>query len=147
MTPGAVVRTHPLRLGEREIARLETSGYLSPTRPDALDDLVPWLVIAIDRLIVAKALREQQLSSRPPEEGPSEEALHRRLLRSAGEWQLTPRQLACVERLVRGRSNREIARDVGCTERTVEAHLAVVFRRAGVRARSSLVARFWSEPW
>ena len=108
---------------------------------------MPWLVIAIDRLLVSKAYKDQLLSSRPPEEGPSEEVLHRRLARSADEWQLTPRQLACVERLVRGRSNREIARDIGCTERTVEAHLAVVFRRAGVRARSSLVARFWSEAW
>src|SRR5207244_2853513 len=111
----------------REIARLETTRAGGAERPDpglsasapgdTLDELVPWLVLAVDRVLLAQALRDRR-STPPP---PSEEALERRLARAADEWSLTPRQLGCVERLVRGRSNREIARDVGCTERTVEA--------------------------
>ncbi len=38
-----------------------------------------------------------------------------------------------------GRSNKEVARQLDITERTVKAHLGAVFRKLGVRDRMQLV--------
>jgi DNA-binding NarL/FixJ family response regulator len=40
--------------------------------------------------------------------------------------------------VARGESNKEVARNLGITERTVKAHLSVVFEALGVRDRLQL---------
>ncbi|HVY47610.1 MAG TPA: helix-turn-helix transcriptional regulator, partial [Minicystis sp.] len=143
---GGALTTRPLRVGAREVARLEFAGPKRGARTDALVDLVPWLVLAVDRALLAGVVRAHAPAAQAAADD-SDAEFERRLERARSSWKLTPRQTACLGRLVRGRSNREISLDLGCTERTVEAHVAVVFRRARIRGRSSLVARFWSEPW
>jgi DNA-binding NarL/FixJ family response regulator len=59
--------------------------------------------------------------------------------RQPGTQGLTPRQLDVLEQLVRGHSNKEIARSLGMAEPTVKAHLVTVFRVLGVRNRAEAV--------
>ncbi|MCB1893628.1 MAG: response regulator transcription factor [Zoogloeaceae bacterium] len=52
---------------------------------------------------------------------------------------LTPRERAVATEVSRGATNKEAARTLGITERTVKAHLAAVFEKFGVRDRLELV--------
>jgi DNA-binding NarL/FixJ family response regulator len=54
-------------------------------------------------------------------------------------WHLRPRERAVLDRLVAGRSNREIAADLHLGEETVKTHLRSVYRKLGVRDRSQAV--------
>jgi two-component system, NarL family, nitrate/nitrite response regulator NarL len=54
---------------------------------------------------------------------------------------LSPQQLRIVEAIVAGCSNKEIARDLHLSERTVKYHLTRIFRQFGVSGRMEL-ARF-----
>lgn len=57
---------------------------------------------------------------------------------------LTARELAVAEEVTRGASNKEVARNLGITERTVKAHLAAAFAKLGVRDRLQLALRLQS---
>jgi DNA-binding NarL/FixJ family response regulator len=52
---------------------------------------------------------------------------------------LTPRELDCVEQLVRGSPNREIAARLAISEVTVKLHLNSAFKKMGARNRSDAV--------
>ncbi len=52
---------------------------------------------------------------------------------------LTPRERAVAMEVSKGATNKEAARRLGITERTVKAHLAAVFEKLGVRDRLELV--------
>jgi DNA-binding NarL/FixJ family response regulator len=54
---------------------------------------------------------------------------------------LTPRQLACVLKLVQGKSNKLIARDLGLAESSVKTHLSGAFKTLGVGNRTEAVFR------
>jgi DNA-binding NarL/FixJ family response regulator len=51
---------------------------------------------------------------------------------------LTEREREIARRVTRGESNKEIARGLDIAERTVKAHLTVVFEKLGVRDRLQL---------
>ena len=53
---------------------------------------------------------------------------------------LTERQLAVLGQLVRGRSNKEIARALALAEPTVKGHLVTVFRVLSVRNRAEAMS-------
>lgn len=52
---------------------------------------------------------------------------------------LTPRERAVLTALVSGQSNKEIARDMGISHRTVEVHRASLMTRLGVRTLADAV--------
>jgi RNA polymerase sigma factor (sigma-70 family) len=54
---------------------------------------------------------------------------------------LTERERGVAEAVASGLSNKEVARRLGITERTVKAHLSSAFRKLGVRDRMQLVVR------
>lgn len=54
---------------------------------------------------------------------------------------LTERERAVALAVLEGHSNKEVARRLGITERTVKAHLGAVFGKLGVRDRMQLVLR------
>lgn len=54
---------------------------------------------------------------------------------------LTPRQLAVLQRLLRGWPNKLIARELGLTEGTVKIHIAAILRALQVRNRTEAVVR------
>lgn len=51
---------------------------------------------------------------------------------------LSPREREVALAVASGASNKEVARDMGITERTVKAHLTAIFERLGVRDRMQL---------
>lgn len=52
---------------------------------------------------------------------------------------LSPREQEVASSVAAGRSNKEVARDLGITERTVKAHLSAVFEKLQARDRLHLV--------
>lgn len=53
---------------------------------------------------------------------------------------LSPRHIELLVRLGQGKSNKEIARDLGISPFTVRAHMSVLFRKLGVSSRSAAAA-------
>lgn len=49
---------------------------------------------------------------------------------------LTPQQFRVLERIGEGRLNKQIAGELGIQERTVKAHVSVIFEKLGVRNRT-----------
>jgi DNA-binding CsgD family transcriptional regulator len=69
-----------------------------------------------------------------------------RARRIGAAWGLTPRQREVLAGVASGLSNRELARRLGCSQATVEAHLRSLFVHVGCHGRAALVARFWTSP-
>jgi DNA-binding NarL/FixJ family response regulator len=59
------------------------------------------------------------------------------------EVQLTPREAEVLGLVKSGLANKQIARRLGISERTVKAHLTSVFQRIGVADRTQ--AALWAE--
>jgi DNA-binding NarL/FixJ family response regulator len=81
-------------------------------------------------------------------ESPLDPKAARLLLRSrtAGDddqVELSPRELEVLRLVVEGLVNKQIARRLGITERTVKAHLTSVFQRIGVADRTQ--AALWAQ--
>jgi two-component system, NarL family, nitrate/nitrite response regulator NarL len=87
-----------------------------------------WINRAFVRALVAAVVASTERSNRAPSRDPA----HRRLER------LTPRQREVAGAIARGESNKEIARRLNVTERTVKAHLTEIFRKVGVMDRMQL---------
>ena len=64
-------------------------------------------------------------------------------------WQkaLSKRELQVLAELRRGRSNKEIARNLGVSITTVNKHVQQVLKKLHVRTRSQAVAMVTAEPW
>ena len=60
---------------------------------------------------------------------------------------LSPREREVLDALLRGRSNDEIAAELGISRKTVEAHLSRLFNRAGVLSRTELAILAERERW
>jgi DNA-binding NarL/FixJ family response regulator len=58
-------------------------------------------------------------------------------------WRLTSREREVLDQIVNGRCNKEIARELGCSSRTVEVHVSSVLMKSGCTSRVELVAQFW----
>ena len=54
---------------------------------------------------------------------------------------LTPAEQTVLKLVLEARSNRDIAKQRGTSERTVANQLASIFRKTGTRSRAELVAR------
>lgn len=68
------------------------------------------------------------------------------LLTSAkARWSLTEREGQTLALLAEGLSNRAIAANLECAERTVEVHVARLLSKSKSGNRSELIARFWRE--
>ena len=53
---------------------------------------------------------------------------------------LTPRERQVFELIVRGNTNKQVARALGCTERTIKAHRHRVMEKMQVRSVAELVS-------
>ncbi len=65
-------------------------------------------------------------------------ATHGRPARTA--FHLTPRELQILRAIVRGERNKDIAVQLGISERTVKAHLSSTYSKLGVQSRAAAVA-------
>jgi DNA-binding NarL/FixJ family response regulator len=62
---------------------------------------------------------------------------------SSGDVELTPREHDVLELVIAGHANKQIARRLGISEKTVKGHLTNVFQRIGVSDRTQ--AALWAE--
>lgn len=60
---------------------------------------------------------------------------------------LTPRQLAVLERVARGGSNKTVARELGLSLSTVKTHLREAYSRLGASSRTQAVSRARERGW
>lgn len=67
-----------------------------------------------------------------------------RLESSAQRWGLTPRQTEVLELVVAGKSNKEIASQLGTAINTAELHVTNLLRRSGTQSRAELISNYWS---
>lgn len=70
--------------------------------------------------------------------------LHDGLRAAVAEWHITLRELAVLEWLVSGDSNKEIALKLGCSEVSIERRVTALLRKSRCDGRGRLIARFWS---
>lgn len=105
---------------------LGAAGYLLKTAP------IGEVVEAIRRVAAgATAFTAEQL----------------RAAASAGTFRLRILEREIVRGVVAGRSNDEIARELGVARKTVEAHLTRLFNHFGVSSRTELALRAEREGW
>ncbi|MGP4083213.1 response regulator transcription factor [Streptomyces sp. KR55] len=83
-------------------------------------------------------LRAPRLPDRPPDRAPAA-----RRPPPAPSADLTPRQREVIARLAEGRTDREIAEELRLSVRTVNAHVAQLLTRLGVRNRAEAVGWYY----
>jgi DNA-binding NarL/FixJ family response regulator len=75
----------------------------------------------------------------PPQAVDLHEPPQARAATSQAVAKLSPRQRDCLLKLVQGKSNKAIARDLDMAESTVKTHLAAIFQALGVNKRAEAV--------
>jgi DNA-binding NarL/FixJ family response regulator len=104
-------------------------GYmLKDASPEDLDQAIRVAVSGGGNVLSARAIRSLFEANQSEEEA---EKLH-----ASRPENLTQRETDILAHLAEGRSNREIARALYLSEKTVKAHLAAVFRKLGVANRT-----------
>ncbi len=106
-------------------------GYvLKSSAAEVLGHALP-LILAGEVYVPAIALsRGEILASRSAEAGGSGKPA------SPTEKAMTPRQIEVLKRLVRGESNKQIARSLGMLESTVKVHVKAILHKLGVKNRT-----------
>jgi two-component system NarL family response regulator len=66
-------------------------------------------------------------------------AIAAKLAERVNRIQLTPRELSTLRLMADGKANKEIAADLGISERTVKTHLGHLFEKLGVTSRTEAV--------
>ncbi|QCI63907.1 response regulator [Phreatobacter stygius] len=100
------------------------------------------LVAALRSVVAGAIFVPASLASTMPPRQPASEAPDTtdRPAEPVDLSRLTPRQRDVLALLLRGHSNKEIARDLDLGHGTVKIHLAALFRHLGVRNRAAAVA-------
>jgi DNA-binding CsgD family transcriptional regulator len=72
--------------------------------------------------------------------------VHPRVTLAAARWELTPRQIEVLELLAKGKPDKAIAMELGCTVGTAHLHVSAILARADVSSRAELIAKIWRRP-
>jgi DNA-binding NarL/FixJ family response regulator len=133
----AIIAAHP------EVAVVVQTSYSDQRRVlDALDaGAVGYLLKDSDPETLLSALRSTAAGGAPLDPKAARVLLSARDRPSSGV-DLTPREREVLGLVVRGLSNKLIARELDISERTVKAHLGSVFQRIGVTDRTQ--AALWA---
>jgi DNA-binding CsgD family transcriptional regulator/RecA/RadA recombinase len=130
------------------VARLETT----PEREELPFELARTLLVQgmlLRRLkqkraaadVLRRALELFQRLGSPPWVERASRELDRVGLRHAARWELTETERRVAELAAAGRTNREVAQQLFMSPKTVEAHLARVYRKLAIGSRAELGAR------
>ena len=118
----------------RSVLELGASGYVHYLAAASVLEQVAQVVAADGMWLGADLMRQlvlataRSLPAAKPVNG-----------KSVDLSQLTSRELAVAERVAAGKTNKEVARELDITERTVKAHLGSAFEKLHVRDRLHLV--------
>jgi DNA-binding CsgD family transcriptional regulator len=113
------------------IALSRTNRDFTDTERDFLNTARPFLIQAYRNCLAVRTIADPTATS-----GSGMLAL------LTGEG-MTRRQAQILLHIARGRSNRDIAKHLEISDRTVQKHLEHAFRRLGVRTRSEAADRVW----
>jgi len=120
---------------DQEAIELLQAGFRGYANTFIQGALLTELVAAVGRddiwagpELLQRLLRRLLLQSKSPEDVPV-------------QWSLSERELQVMEALKRGESNKEIARELSITERTVKAHVSAILEKAGARDRIDLILK------
>lgn len=116
-----------------ELLRRGVAGFLHKTASGEIVEAAIALVAAGGRYLPPRLLTIFQ-ADRPP-------------VQSSRAGTLTSRQRDVLILLVRGSSNKEIARQLGVSPATVKVHVAALLGALNARNRSEAVARAHAEGW
>ncbi len=72
--------------------------------------------------------------------------LQRRSPVNKSEWELTKREAQIVSLISHGKSNKQIARDLGISENTIKTFLKRIFNKIGVHSRGELISELYNQP-
>ena len=125
--PDVIEAAHALDLGARGYAHAWSTPELLRRIAAVVVGDGHWIGTDLMRRLVAASVRL-----------PATEAVEDRAMLLAP---LTSREREVALAVTQGKSNKEIARDLGIVERTVKAHLAAVFEKLEVRDRLHLALR------
>ena len=78
----------------------------------------------------------------PPDESQEAPAPRRPARYDDEPGHLTPRQLAVLEKLAEGKSNKQIGRELAISDLTVKAHVTAILRCLGVATRAQAIVAF-----
>lgn len=112
---------------------------------EIIGELLPCFSVAL-YTVLATSLGEGGAPSREPASKPAPDQSAERVRIAAKRWHLSSRQADVLELIVEGKTNKEIANELGCSEGNVEAHVSQVLKKSGAANRAMLVGRVWSEP-
>ena len=110
----------------RRALAMGACGYI--TKHASTEDLHAGLVALLSGETWLPSVLREQLA-RTPRDSEAEKL-------AARLSSLSPQQLKVLQRVAEGRLNKQIADELGIQERTVKAHLTVVFEKLGVRNRT-----------
>lgn len=119
----------------RAVLAVGVSGFIPKSEPSEL-------VLQAIRLVRAGGVYvpARHLMQRVPGDGMEGTGWPAAAPREPGHG-MTPRQIDVLRLLMRGQSNKAIARELGLTEGTVKVHLAAILRALRVRNRTEAVVR------
>lgn len=134
--PKGEATVRELKVGDRRVG--EVRAWISDRHEQfsvTLDRVRPWAALGI-------AAGVELSGFEPSKEG---DGFSPRFSRAARVWELTDRQQQVLALLVRGKSNKEIAAQLQCAERTVEIHVTHLLRKSAAASRAMITAKFWTE--
>jgi DNA-binding CsgD family transcriptional regulator len=132
---GAARYARDLVLEGRVVGRFcaDLSPSMDPGIAACLDTLLSWAALGLERCL---GLEDDASEDPPPPAAAVEEV----------DLRLTRRQRQVVERVLAGKSNRQIADELGLKTKTVEVHLGRVMQKAKVSSRAALAAKLSKMP-
>ena len=119
--PIAVVSADDDPATVRSLVAMGVAGFIPKTEPAEVIRSAVSLILAGGTFVPARFAGATAIERQTPIAG------------------MTERQVEVLRLLAKGRSNKEIARELGITEGTVKVHLLSVFRVLGVRNRTEAV--------
>lgn len=129
-TTGVVILT---TVDDKDIIRkalsFEIRGFLLK---DAKREEMIQTVLAASKGEVTKSFEIEKIMS--------QDNIAKNPIEEAKESTLTEKELIVLEKVVRGAASKEIAIEMGITERTVKAHLTNIYRKLEVNSRAEAVA-------
>jgi DNA-binding CsgD family transcriptional regulator len=131
------------------LALSRSSAEFSDLERDLLNDARPYLIQAYRNALEHSRLRSELEVRSYGDPLPLDDAGLHAELTSRG---ITPRQAEVLALLATGRSNRAIAVTLNLSERTVQKHLQLSFRKLAIHTRGDAVELLWSlvgtdKPW
>lgn len=133
--PIAILSMHHDRDSIRAALRRGATGFIPKSSPKQVIVNAIRLMLEGGVYVPAEMMSDESALTRDP----LEFAPPARTTRSVADLSLTPRQGQVLALIMKGRSNKEICRELGLAERTVKVHVTAVLTALKVASRTQAV--------